>query len=88
MRSYYIAINDYRSSTDDGFANTWRLYHCTREQQRRLLADGLPVKDECLIDDCGALSPCYSTNGIRTLTPAERSLVARQPHLADTFVEF
>ncbi len=65
---YYIAINDYRSSTSEGFANTWSLYRCDdREHQNSLLTKGLPVSDVHYTDG----SQCYSKNGIRTVTRDE-----------------
>ncbi len=66
MKSY-IAINSYRNSTDNGFANTWVVYRCTREQQRRLLTEGLPT----------AVSSEKTTMGIRLATPSERAWAIR-----------
>jgi len=73
MSRHYIAINQYRSSTDDGFGNTWMLYLCTREEQRKLLTDGLPVSDVWYEDG----TKCWSTRGIRTLTKSERRQALR-----------
>lgn len=68
---YLIAVNRYRSSTCDGFANTWQVYQCRdRAQQRRILRDGLPVRDVRSMDG----KPCYSTKGIRTVTAQERRI--------------
>lgn len=67
-RRYFVAVNQYRSSTDHGFANTWRVYECLdAAHQRRILKHGLPVRDVCGIDG----TPCYSTMGVRAATPAE-----------------
>jgi hypothetical protein len=39
----YIAVNAYRSATDTGFANTWRIYRVTRADRSHLLSVGLPT---------------------------------------------
>ena len=39
----YIAINAYRSATDTGFANTWRIYRVTPADRSHLLSIGLPT---------------------------------------------
>jgi hypothetical protein len=77
----YIAINEHRSSTSEGSSNTWRYYCCSKETQRRLLKDGLPVSHTWKVDRDGTRYPIYSTNGVRTLTAAERKRVAGYPHL-------
>ena len=66
---YYIAINRYRSSTSDGFSNTWEIYSCSKEDRRKLMSEGLPVGDVCNMDR----SAIYSTVGIRAATKAEIS---------------
>jgi hypothetical protein len=80
-KQYYIAINSYRSSTSEGFCNTWTIYRCSKETQRRLLTEGLPVRDQCYLDNDGAQRAMYSTMGIRVATPAERKRAASDPHL-------
>lgn len=68
MRQYYIAINAYRSSTSNGFGNTWNVYSCSgRAEQLALLRDGLPVSD-CWYSD---MTPVCSTMGIRLATRGE-----------------
>lgn len=70
--NYYIAVNEYRSSTSDGFANTWGLYKCrSRKQQLEILKNGLPVRDSWYQDDEGRHSPVFSTMGVRSLDPDE-----------------
>lgn len=85
--AYYIAINDYRSSTDEGFANTWSIYRCRdRKHQQQLLDDGLPVSDQCYLHDDGSRSECYSTKGIRLASRQEIREATRygdKPRLAD-----
>jgi hypothetical protein len=39
----YIAVNAYRSATDTGFANTWRIYRVTPADRKRLLSVGMPT---------------------------------------------
>ena len=78
----YIAINAYRTSTSEGFANTWHTYTCSREQQRRLLREGLTVRDSCLLDSAGERHPMLSTMGIRLATRAERRAAAKHGDLA------
>jgi hypothetical protein len=72
--NYYIAVNAYRSSTSEGFGNTWGLYKCrSRRQQIEVLNRGLPVSDTWYQNrDTGDRSPMYSTLGIRMPYPAER----------------
>ena len=86
-RNHYIAINAYRSSTDPGYGNTWTIYRCTAEQQRRLLSEGLPVRDQVLLNADGSRSPSYSTQGIRTLTAAERAQARRRPEMVEDYTE-
>lgn len=70
--NYYIAVNGYRSSTSNGFANTWVIYRCrSRKQQREVLSNGLPVSDSWYQDDEGRHSPVFSTMGVRSLDPDE-----------------
>lgn len=78
-RHYYIAINNYRSSTSDGFGNTWACYECpTAAYQRQLLTRGLRVHDCEHISKDGRRSMVYSTRGIRLLTNTERSRISRE----------
>jgi hypothetical protein len=66
--NYYIAVNGYRSSTSNGFANTWGIYKCrSRKQQLEILKNGLPVHDCWYQDDEGRHSPVFSTMGVRSL---------------------
>lgn len=75
---YYIAINSYRSSTSEGFANTWVICRCQdRATQRRILQEGLPVNDQEHIDSDGRRTPVCSTMGIRPATATERRQAAR-----------
>ena len=74
--NYYLAVNDYRSSTSDGFANTWGLYKCrSRKQQLEILKNGLPVHDCWYQDDDGRHSPVFSTMGVRSLCRDEYRVV-------------
>lgn len=71
-RRYFLAVNRYRSSTDGGFANTWRVVEChNARQQRLILREGLPVHDVCGIDSDGRRTTCYSTMGVRAATAME-----------------
>jgi hypothetical protein len=71
-RRYFVAVNAYRSSTDDGFANTWGIMECLdKAHQTRVLKLGLPVRDECWVDAHDVRHPSYSTNGVRVARPAE-----------------
>lgn len=84
MDKYYLAVNDYRTSTSNGFGNTWRVrWVPTKADRDRILRQGLPVKDQEYILDDGKRSPFFSTNGLRALTPAERSAVRRDPDMAE-----
>jgi hypothetical protein len=75
MRNYYVAVNAYRSSTDNGFANTWRVWRAeSQAAQRRILRDGLPVADSVYLHDDGRRSPVCSTMGVR---PARRDEIRR-----------
>ena len=70
--NYYIAVNEYRNSTSDGFANTWAIYKCrSRKQQLEILKNGLPVRDSWYQDDEGRHSPVFSTMGVRSLCSDE-----------------
>ena len=83
MDKFYLAVNDYRTSTSDGFGNTWRMrWVATKQDQERILRQGLPVKDQEFVDSDGKRSPCLSTKGIRILTSSERRSVKRDPELA------
>jgi hypothetical protein len=82
----YIAINTYRTSTSDGFANTWVVYRTIRKRQRELLRNGAPVKDQCLLAEDGRRLPYHSTNGIRLATRAEiRRYKRDNPTPADVY---
>jgi hypothetical protein len=71
-RRYFVAVNAYRSSTDNGFANTWRIYECfDKAHQHRVFKRGLPVRDQEYIDDNGHRRPCTSTMGVRVARAAE-----------------
>lgn len=70
----YIAINSYRSSTDHGFGNTWRVFRCEPAVRVALLSRGLAVTDQCRASDRG---PIFSTMGIRAATAAERREFAK-----------
>jgi len=68
---FFIAINQYRSSTSCGFANTWNVYATESRQLRdSVLRDGLPVRDIRNGDG----SAVWSDMGIRAVTNAERYL--------------
>lgn len=71
MKTNWIAINQYRSSTSDGFGNTWAIYRCQPETRKRLLAEGLPVADQCVLRSDGTRETSYSTMGIRAATAQE-----------------
>jgi hypothetical protein len=73
----YIAINSYRSSTDHGFGDTWKIFRCEPAVRAALLSKGLPVKDQCRASDRG---PVFSTMGIRAATAAERREFAKLEH--------
>lgn len=65
---YYVAINDYRSSTSHGFVNTWRVVsYRSKAERNKVLRDGLLVKDVWFSDGL----PVYSTMGIRAATRQE-----------------
>jgi hypothetical protein len=63
MKRHYIALNSYRSSSSNGFANTWRYYLCDKATQNRLLKEGLETYDTDF--------EMKSTMGIRLLTRQE-----------------
>lgn len=75
---HYIAINSYRSSTSDGFSNTWTIYRCSRKDMATLLSDGLPVRDACGVDGNGNRYPISSTMGIRQATRKEIRALLRE----------
>jgi hypothetical protein len=78
-RNYYVVVNTYRSSTDNGFANTWCVALCANKSvQRRILDEGLPVHDVCDLDHNGRRTTVYSTMGVRAATPAERREARRR----------
>lgn len=87
MRTYYISINDYRSSTSHGMANTWTTYLLPdRTTQRRLLTEGLPVRDQWWEDRDGKRHATTTTMGIRTATADERrALQARLDYESATY---
>lgn len=69
---YFLAINGYRTSTSDGFGNTWQVMECDDcKHQREVLTRGLVVRDCQSIFDDGSRGSTYSTNGIRVATAAE-----------------
>jgi hypothetical protein len=69
---YFVAVNGYRTSTSDGFGNTWSVMECDdRKHQTQVLTRGLVVRDCQSILDDGSRGPCYSTMGIRVATAAE-----------------
>lgn len=71
-RSYFVAVNAYRSSTDHGFANTWGVMRCeSAKQQRHILNVGLPVGDQWWEDSDGKRHASISTMGIRAATRSE-----------------
>lgn len=73
IRVYYVAVNDYRDHTSNGFVNTWTVYRClNRADQARILEIGLPVK-HCLNHE-------PTTNGIRTITREERTRIQSDFH--------
>jgi hypothetical protein len=43
IKMQYIAINAYRSATDTGFANTWRIYRVSPADRSHLLSVGMPT---------------------------------------------
>ena len=63
----YISINNYRSSTNKGFDNTWQVFRCSRKDRQSLLTEGLPCPDIRNSDG----TPIYSTIGIRASTQSE-----------------
>jgi hypothetical protein len=75
--NYYIAVNAYRSSTGNGFSNTWGLYKCrNRKEQLVILERGLPVSDTWYQNRyTGERSLMYSNFGVRLLTTSERRSV-------------
>ncbi len=82
--NYYVAINNYRTSTSNGFSNTWWVYRCkSRRHQRGVLTVGLPVSDQYYIDTDGRAHPVVSTMGIRIATRVERRRAERNPETAD-----
>ena len=77
MKTYYIAINDYRTSNSPGFSNTWSIYECTRSEQRYLLTVGAPVRDLVLLHQNGVRYQYKTTIGIRLATRKEIRAVHR-----------
>jgi hypothetical protein len=81
-RRYFVAINTYRNSTGAGFSNTWQVYECaTAVQQRRILRDGLPVRDEWLVGDDDIRRPLVTTIGVRRATGAEIRAAKRDGYI-------
>ena len=69
---HYIAINQYRGATSNGFNNTWRIHRVvSRKVQLRLLNIGLPVNDQWDLHGDGTRSRSMSTMGIRIATRTE-----------------
>jgi len=69
---YFLAVNGYRTSTSDGFGNTWQVMECDdKKHQKLVLSRGLSVRDCEGIDNDGNRTPVYSTNGIRVATATE-----------------
>jgi hypothetical protein len=67
--SHYLAINDYRNHSGDGFGNTWSVWQCrSRDEQLHILRQGLPCGG--LVDSEKRL-PRFTTCGIRLATRAE-----------------
>ena len=68
-KKYWLMVNEYRTSTDGGFTNTWgaRGYR-SRTDRDAALRDGLPVRDQWDADG----HPCLSTMGLRLPTAQER----------------
>jgi hypothetical protein len=58
---HYIAVNSYRTSTSRGFDNTWLAYRCSKQDQKKLLTEGLGVRG----------SNSITTMGIRLATASE-----------------
>lgn len=78
-QNHYLAINLYRSSTGEGFANTWRIIRvASRAIQQRILAEGLPISDTWYRDEEGRDHPICSTMGIRLATAEERAQLRRE----------
>lgn len=71
MRHHYIAINSYRSATDDGPSNTWLAYRVSPQRQREILQHGLPVYGQWLLHADGTREPARSTKGVRLATAKE-----------------
>ena len=69
---FFVAVNAYRSSTSEGFGNTWGVKECdSRKHQNEVLSRGLVVRDCQSIFSDGTRGPTYSTMGVRLATPAE-----------------
>lgn len=68
-KKYYLMVNHYRTSTGNGFANTWgaRAY-ASRAERDAALREGLPLNDQWDADG----HPSLSTMGLRLPTAAER----------------
>jgi len=82
--STYIMINDYRKSTGDGFANTWRAWECDSIAHRnQILKEGLPVTDYVIRNADGSEEYPVSVAGLRVPTAAERREAKHSPIPAD-----
>ena len=84
-----IMINDYRTSADSGFANTWSPYQCDSIAHRnQILRDGLPVTDYLIRHYDGREELPMSTCGLRVPTRQERREAQSQhmpppPHVSE-----
>ncbi len=79
---FYIAINSYRTVTSDGGWNTWEFFTVSREDQQRLLNEGLshdPRTSGYWLGSDGRAYRFKDNTGIRLLTPSERGRWARSP---------
>lgn len=80
----YIMVNDYRTSTSEGFGNTWRAWECDSIAHRNgILKEGLPVADYVLRNADGSEEYPISTAGLRVPTAAERKEAKASPIPAD-----
>jgi hypothetical protein len=70
---FYIMVNAYRTSANDGFTNTWEPYICADKKERDLiLKNGLPVRDVYIHTSDGHHVQVLSTKGVRMPTEKER----------------
>jgi hypothetical protein len=85
---YFLAINVHRTSTDNGFSNTWSVMECLdKSHQRRVLTLGLPVTDRCILLSDGTCKTSYSTTGIRIAHPSEIREAKREESLYGAQIE-